>query len=55
MERIIKTVSFFLKCQGAKDFSINQRNNILYVSCSDKKDAIRELYDFIRFDSNIKE
>lgn len=27
MERVIKTVSFFLKCQGAKDFSINQRNN----------------------------
>lgn len=55
MERIIKTVSFFLKCQDSKDFSINQRNNILYVSCADKKDAIRELYDFIRFDSNIKE
>lgn len=52
MERVIKTVSFFLKCQGAKDFSINQRNNILYVSCSDKKDAIRELYDFIRLDYN---
>lgn len=33
MERIIKTVSFFLKCQ-------------------DSKDAIRELYDFIRFDYN---
>lgn len=45
MERIIKTVSFFLKCQDSKDFSINQRNNILYVSCADKKDAIRELYE----------
>lgn len=45
MERIIKTVSFFLKCQDSKDFSINQRNNILYVSCADK-------YDFIRFDYN---
>lgn len=52
MERIIKTVSFFLKCQDSKDFSINQRNNILYVSCANKKDAIRELYDFIRFDYN---
>lgn len=41
MERIIKTVSFFLKCQDSKDFSINQRNNILYVSCANKKDAIR--------------
>lgn len=53
MERVIKTVSFFLKCQGAKDFSINQsKKQHLYVSCSDKKDAIRELYDFIRFDYN---
>lgn len=24
MERVIKTVSFFLKCQGAKDFSIKE-------------------------------
>lgn len=31
MERIIKTVSFFLKCQDSKDFSINQRNNIMKI------------------------
>lgn len=53
MKKIIKTVSFFLKnVQNTKDFSINKRNNILYVSCFDKKDTIRELYDFIRFDYN---
>ena len=53
MERIIKTVSFFLKCQDSKDFSIKEITFcMLYVSCADKKDAIRELYDFIRFDYN---
>lgn len=31
MERIIKTVSFFLKCQGAKDFSINQSKKQYFV------------------------
>lgn len=31
MERVIKTVSFFLKCQGAKDFSINQSKKQYFV------------------------
>ena len=30
MERIIKTVSFFLKCQGAKDF-FNQSKKQYFV------------------------
>lgn len=52
MERIIKVISFFLKCQGVNEFSLNERNGKMYVSCADKRDAIRELFDFIRFDYN---
>lgn len=39
MERIIKIISFFLKCQGVNEFSLNERNGKMYVSCVDKRDV----------------
>lgn len=46
MGRIIKIISFFLKCQGVNEFSLNERNGKMYVSCADKRDAVRELFDY---------
>lgn len=40
MGRIIKIISFFLKCQGVNEFSLNERNGKMYVSCADKRDAV---------------
>lgn len=52
MNKLSKIAAFFLKCQGCKDFSISERNNILYVNCNDKKDALTQLFDFFKYDYN---
>lgn len=52
MNRIIKIISFFLKMQGAKNFNITEKENKLYVDCTDKPEALIELYNFFKFDYN---
>lgn len=52
MNKLSKIVSFFLKCQGCKNFSVSERNNTLYVSCNERTDALTQLFDFLKYDYN---
>lgn len=52
MNKIKRIVSFFLKIQGSKEFNITEKENKLYIDCTDKPEALIELYNFFKFDYN---